>query len=72
MHWLPWKRKWSAGQVAAKRLLAELYDRDIDRLQGKPHTAEPPPKAPLAENGRIQEAIQNLFNPKPSAEVSPS
>jgi len=34
--------------IPAKRLYFEILDRERDRLEGKPHTAEPPPKAPWA------------------------
>jgi len=31
------------SNIPAKRLYFEILDRERDRLEGKPHTAEPPP-----------------------------
>jgi|SRR5215472_14332805 len=57
--------------IQAKRLYFEILDRERDRLEGKPFTRPEPPKAPSGES-QLGKAIQELFNPKPSAEASPS
>jgi len=54
------------GRLPPSGLLAELYDREIDRLQGKPHTTEPPKNySPSDSQNQLQEAIRNLFSPPP-------
>jgi hypothetical protein len=57
--------------IPAKRLYFEILDRERDRLEGKPFTRPEPPRAPSGES-QLHQAIQNLFNPNPSAEASPS
>src|SRR5262245_13350378 len=59
------------GNIPAKRLYFEILDRERDRLEGKPFTRPEPPKAPSGESP-LRQAIQDLFNPKPSTEDSPA
>ena len=59
--------------IQAKRLYFEILDRERDRLEGKPHTAEPPRKTTPTESGKqLRDAIENLFHPKPSPSQVPT
>jgi len=66
----------AADDVQSKRLLWDILDRERDRIEGRPHTATPPPKPTTSDSSGLQDAIQNLFTggshkANPTAERSP-
>jgi hypothetical protein len=65
----------AADDVQSKRLLWDILDKEDDRLQGRPHTATPPPKPSTSNSSGLQERIQKLVfsgeKVNPTAEPSP-
>jgi hypothetical protein len=51
----------AADDVQSKRLLWDILDRERDRIEGRPHTATPPPKPSSPGNSKLMDDIQGLF-----------